>query len=37
MKEELALLEGSNVLFKLLSPLLVKEEPGEIPATWGKG
>ncbi|OBS76278.1 hypothetical protein A6R68_17275, partial [Neotoma lepida] len=28
MREELALLDGSNVIFNLLDPVLVKEEPG---------
>ena len=36
MKEELALLDGSNVVFKLLGPILVKQELGEAQATVGK-
>lgn len=36
MKEELALLDGSNVVFKLLGPILVKQELGESRATMGK-
>lgn len=36
MKEELALLDGSNVVFKLLGPVLVKQELGEARATVGK-
>ncbi|CAI9165574.1 unnamed protein product [Rangifer tarandus platyrhynchus] len=35
-KEELALLDGSNVVFKLLGPVLVKQELGEARATVGK-
>ncbi|CAD7672418.1 unnamed protein product [Nyctereutes procyonoides] len=31
--EELALLDGSNVVFKLLGPVLVKQELGEARAT----
>uniref|UniRef100_A0A2K5LXM5 Prefoldin subunit 6 n=7 Tax=Cercopithecidae TaxID=9527 RepID=A0A2K5LXM5_CERAT len=36
VKEELALLDGSNVVFKLLGPVLVKQELGEARATVGK-
>ncbi|XP_058162550.1 prefoldin subunit 6 isoform X1 [Dasypus novemcinctus] len=36
VKEELALLDGSNVVFKLLGPVLVKQELGEAQATVGK-
>ncbi|XP_043780664.1 prefoldin subunit 6-like [Cervus elaphus] len=36
MKEELALLDGSNVVFKLLGSVLVKQELGEARATVGK-
>lgn len=36
LKEELALLDGSKVVFKLLGPVLVKEELGEARATVGK-
>uniref|UniRef100_A0A8D2ARN5 Prefoldin subunit 6 n=1 Tax=Sciurus vulgaris TaxID=55149 RepID=A0A8D2ARN5_SCIVU len=35
-KKELALLDGSNVVFKLLGPVLVKQELGEARATVGK-
>uniref|UniRef100_A0A8I6GI92 Prefoldin subunit 6 n=1 Tax=Rattus norvegicus TaxID=10116 RepID=A0A8I6GI92_RAT len=35
VKEELALLDGSNVVFKLLGPVLVKQELGEARATVG--
>ena len=35
-QEELALLDGSNVVFKLLGPILVKQELGEAQATVGK-
>lgn len=34
--QELALLDGSNVVFKLLGPVLVKQELGEARATVGK-
>ncbi|KAB0394395.1 hypothetical protein E2I00_013377, partial [Balaenoptera physalus] len=33
---ELALLDGSNMVFKLLGPVLVKQELGEARATVGK-
>ena len=36
MKEELTLLDGSNVVFKLLGSILVKQELGEARATVGK-
>ncbi|KAB0342186.1 hypothetical protein FD754_019112 [Muntiacus muntjak] len=36
MKEELALLDGSNVVFKLLRSIVVKRELGEVQATVGK-
>ena len=36
MKEELALLDGSSVAFKLLGPILVKQELAEARATVGK-
>ncbi|KAG8512167.1 Prefoldin subunit 6 [Galemys pyrenaicus] len=36
VKEELALLDGSNVVFKLLGPVLVKQELGEARATVAK-
>nr|KAF6276709.1 prefoldin subunit 6 [Myotis myotis] len=36
VKEELALLDASNVVFKLLGPVLVKQELGEARATVGK-
>ncbi|KAB0340690.1 hypothetical protein FD754_022915 [Muntiacus muntjak] len=36
MKEEMALLDGSNVVFKLLGHVLVKQELGEARATVGK-
>ncbi|KAL1779521.1 prefoldin subunit 6 [Sigmodon hispidus] len=36
VKEELALLDGSNAVFKLLGPVLVKQELGEARATVGK-
>ncbi|XP_004624299.1 prefoldin subunit 6 [Octodon degus] len=36
VKEELALLDGSNVVFKLLGPVLVRQELGEARATVGK-
>ena len=36
LKEELALLDGCKVVFKLLGPVLVKEELGEARATVGK-
>ncbi|KAL1769470.1 prefoldin subunit 6 [Sigmodon hispidus] len=36
VKEELTLLGGSNVVFKLLGPVLVKQELGEAQATVGK-
>ncbi|KAB0377103.1 hypothetical protein FD755_011547, partial [Muntiacus reevesi] len=36
MKEELALLDGSNVVFKLLRFIVVKQELGEVQATVGK-
>lgn len=36
VKEELALLDGSNVVFKLLGPVLVKQDLGEARATVGK-
>uniref|UniRef100_A0A8C6CRP5 Prefoldin subunit 6 n=1 Tax=Moschus moschiferus TaxID=68415 RepID=A0A8C6CRP5_MOSMO len=36
MKEELALLDGSKVVFKLLGPILVKQELGEARATMSK-
>uniref|UniRef100_A0A8D2ASQ7 Prefoldin subunit 6 n=1 Tax=Sciurus vulgaris TaxID=55149 RepID=A0A8D2ASQ7_SCIVU len=36
VKEELALLDGSNMVFKLLGPVLVKQELGEAQATIGK-
>lgn len=34
--QELALLDGSNVVFKLLGPVLVRQELGEARATVGK-
>lgn len=34
--QELALLDGSNVVFKLLGPVLVKQELEEARATVGK-
>ena len=34
--QELALLDGSNVVFKLLGPVLVKQDLGEARATVGK-
>ena len=36
IKEELTLLDGSNVVFKLLGSILVKQELGEARATVGK-
>ena len=36
LHQELALLDGSNVVFKLLGPVLVKQELGEARATVGK-
>ena len=36
VKEELALLDGSNVVVKFLGPVLVKQELGEARATVGK-
>ncbi|KAM4873394.1 prefoldin subunit 6-like [Thomomys bottae] len=36
LKEKLALLDGSNVVFKFLGPVLVKQELGEAQATVGK-
>ncbi|KAM5340234.1 prefoldin subunit 6-like [Glossophaga mutica] len=36
VKEELALLDGSNVVFKRLGPVLVKQDLGEARATEGK-
>ena len=36
VKEELALLDGSNVVVKFLGPMLVKQELGEARATVGK-
>ncbi|KAL1790888.1 prefoldin subunit 6 [Sigmodon hispidus] len=36
VKEDLALLDGSNVVFKLLGLVLVKQELGEALATVGK-
>ncbi|EPY77225.1 prefoldin subunit 6 [Camelus ferus] len=36
MKEELVLLDGSNMVFKLLGPGMVKQELGDARATVGK-
>lgn len=36
LHQELALLDGSNVVFKLLGPVLVKQELGEAQATVEK-
>ena len=37
MKEELALLDGSNVVFKLLGPILVNRSWGNLGPQWVKG